>query len=439
MTYSKSSSLGSSGLTTSLLEDSIFIGNTADLATATDTAGQGQILANISTGLTINAGAIVNADVNASAAIAYSKLNLTGALLDADVNASAAIVFTKLLALTASRATETDGSGFIVASSVTSAELAHVSGVTSALQTQLDAKLDDFTSTTDNALMRSDGVLGAAVQDSSIIIDDSDNVSGMGTLGCGTITIGADVNLFRDSANVLRTGDSLIVDGDFTVSGTTTTVDTTNLVVTDANILLNDGAGSAPADDVAGISIERGATGADASLVWNESNNRFSMGLVAGEIDIVDLSSAQTLTTKTLTSPVINTPTGIVKGDVGLGNVDNTSDATKDAATATLTNKTMTRIANTFTRIVTTYSSEQTLSITVDDFVLVSGNTTLNLPAVASSSGVEFTIKKTDSNATTVTLDGNASETIDGATTFAFTEQYESVTIVCDGSAWFVA
>jgi hypothetical protein len=42
------------------------------------------------------------------------------------------------------------------------------------------------------------------------------------------------------------------------------------------------------------------------------------------------------------TSPALVTPTGIVKGDVGLGNVDNTSDATKNAAVATLTNKTLT-------------------------------------------------------------------------------------------------
>lgn len=53
-------------------------------------------------------------------------------------------------------------------------------------------------------------------------------------------------------------------------------------------------------------------------------------------------SVTATLTNKTLTSPVINTPTGIVKWDVGLGNVDNTSDATKNSATATLTNKTLT-------------------------------------------------------------------------------------------------
>ena len=51
----------------------------------------------------------------------------------------------------------------------------------------------------------------------------------------------------------------------------------------------------------------------------------------------VDLNTAQTLTNKTLTSPVINTPTGISKSDVGLANVDNTSDANKPVSTATQT------------------------------------------------------------------------------------------------------
>ena len=57
---------------------------------------------------------------------------------------------------------------------------------------------------------------------------------------------------------------------------------------------------------------------------------------------VVGTTDTQTLTNKTLTSPVVNTPTGITKTDVGLGNVDNTSDATKNSATATLTNKTLT-------------------------------------------------------------------------------------------------
>lgn len=59
----------------------------------------------------------------------------------------------------------------------------------------------------------------------------------------------------------------------------------------------------------------------------------------AASTTFVGTTSTQTLTNKTLTSPVINTPTGIVKGDVGLGNVDNTSDATKNAASVVLTNK----------------------------------------------------------------------------------------------------
>lgn len=56
---------------------------------------------------------------------------------------------------------------------------------------------------------------------------------------------------------------------------------------------------------------------------------------------VVGTTDTQTLTNKTLNSPAITTPTGIVKGDVGLGNVDNTSDATKNAASATLSNKTL--------------------------------------------------------------------------------------------------
>lgn len=41
-------------------------------------------------------GAITNAKVNASAAIAYSKLSLTGSIVNADINASAAIAYSKL-------------------------------------------------------------------------------------------------------------------------------------------------------------------------------------------------------------------------------------------------------------------------------------------------------------------------------------------------------
>ena len=61
------------------------------------------------------------------------------------------------------------------------------------------------------------------------------------------------------------------------------------------------------------------------------------LGNVDNTSNATERAATATLTNKTLTSPVINTPTGIVKGDVGLGNVDNTSDANKPVSTATQT------------------------------------------------------------------------------------------------------
>lgn len=77
-------------------------------------------------------------------------------------------------------------------------------------------------------------------------------------------------------------------------------------------------------------------------MYYNSTTNKLREYINGAWRDAVDADSTQTLSNKTLTSPVINTPTGITKSDVGLGNVDNTSDATKNAATATLTNKTLT-------------------------------------------------------------------------------------------------
>jgi len=71
----------------------------------------------------------------------------------------------------------------------------------------------------------------------------------------------------------------------------------------------------------------------------NVSKTDVGLSNVDNTSDATKNAASVTLTNKTLTSPVINTPTGIVKGDVGLGNVDNTSDATKNAASVTLTNK----------------------------------------------------------------------------------------------------
>lgn len=69
--------------------------------------------------------------------------------------------------LTASRATESDGSGNLISSTVTATELGYLSGVTSALQTQLDAKLALAGGTmTGNLVLNADATaaLGAATK-----------------------------------------------------------------------------------------------------------------------------------------------------------------------------------------------------------------------------------------------------------------------------------
>lgn len=59
----------------------------------------------------------------------------------------------------------------------------------------------------------------------------------------------------------------------------------------------------------------------------------------------------------------------------------------------------------------------------------VGGAMTINLPA-AIGKGRLVTIKKIDSSANAVTIDGNSSETIDGATTYSLAAQYDVVQMI---------
>jgi len=63
-----------------------------------------------SNNIEVKTGGITNTQVSASAAIAYSKLNLTGSIVNADINASAAIAFSKLAALTSAHILVGNGS-----------------------------------------------------------------------------------------------------------------------------------------------------------------------------------------------------------------------------------------------------------------------------------------------------------------------------------------
>jgi hypothetical protein len=73
----------------------------------------------------------------------------------------------------------------------------------------------------------------------------------------------------------LTTTADVEVGGDLTVNGTTTTISTTNTVVSDKLIELANGT-STGADS--GIIIERGSTGNNAAIIWDESIDSFVVG-----------------------------------------------------------------------------------------------------------------------------------------------------------------
>lgn len=67
------------------------------------------------------------------------------------------------------------------------------------------------------------------------------------------------------------------------------------------------------------------------------------------------------------------------------------------------------------------------------------GAFTFTLPAAATAgNGFKVSFIKTDSGSNAVTVDGNGSETINGATTYELADQYDRVTIITDGSEWFI-
>jgi hypothetical protein len=77
---------------------------------------------------------------------------------------------------------------------------------------------------------------------------------------------------------------------------------------------------------------------------------------------------------------------------------------------------------------------------TLTDFTIAcdatSGAITITLPAAASHTGRIYVVKKTDASGNAVTIDPNASETIDGATTEVISAQWGVSTIQSNGTNW---
>ena len=135
----------------------------------------------------------------------------------------------------------------------------------------------------------------------------------------GTITMSADGNselVITDtsatfSGNVVASA-NLTVTGNLTVNGDTTTVNTSNTTIADNLIELNTGI-SASSND-AGIIIERGSTGNNAAIIWDESTDTFAMGLTTATA--ADKSGGITVSVGTLVANLTGTATAAQYSDV---------------------------------------------------------------------------------------------------------------------------
>lgn len=162
-------------------------------------------------------------------------------------------------------------------------------------------------------------------------------------------------------------GTNLTLSGDLTVNGSTTTLSTTNTTVEDNLLELNSGATSNANDS--GIIIERGSTGDNAVMLWDESADKFAFGtttatadstgnityttagLTLGSVDVDNINvNGNAITSTNTDGNIAITPNGtgevdISKVDIDSGAIDGTIVGANSAAAGTFTNLTGTVVS----------------------------------------------------------------------------------------------
>ena len=130
-------------------------------------------------------------------------------------------------------------------------------------------------------------------------------VSDTGSDGAFTVTAEGNTELVINDTSATFSG-NVIVTGDLNVNGTTTTVNTTNTTVSDNIMELNSGI-SASSNDI-GFIFERGSTGNNAAIIWDESEDKFTMGTTTATAG--DKSGGITVSASTLVANLEGDVTG---------------------------------------------------------------------------------------------------------------------------------
>ena len=187
-------------------------------------------------------------------------------------------------------------------------------------------------------------------------------------------------------------GGNLVLTGNLTVNGSTSTVSSVNTTIADNIIELNTGI-SASSND-AGIIIERGSTGNNAAIIFDESADKFAMGLTTSTA--ADKSGGITVSTGTLLANLEGNVTGDVTGTADVATAVTAADESSDTSCNVLFVTAATGDLGPKTRTNLTFNSSSGV-LTATGFA---GALTGNVTGTADVATVATTVTITDNEST---------------------------------------
>lgn len=208
-------------------------------------------------------------------------------------------------------------------------------------------------------------------------------------------------------------------------------------LVSETNAAASEAAAEAAALTISGLTANRAVvtTGGGGALAAS-ATTATELGYVSGVTSAIQTqldakTDKSTLTAKgdIYAATAASTPARLAVGSDGQYLKANSSTSTGLEWASVSNNLTVVSKTTTYT------------ATTTDDVILCDtsgGAWTLSLFAASGNSGKRLIIKKTTNDFTQLTIDPNSTETIDGQTTTTLDTQFETLTIVCDGTNWRV-
>lgn len=208
-------------------------------------------------------------------------------------------------------------------------------------------------------------------------------------------------------------------------------------LVSENNAAASEAAAEAAALTISGLTANRavvttGGGGALAASATTATEIGYLSGVTSAiqtQLDAKTLKSTLTAKGDIYAATGASTPARLAVGTDGQYLKANSSTSTGLEWSSVSNNLTVVSKTTTYT------------ATTTDDVILCDtsgGAWTLTLFAASGNSGKRLIIKKTTSDFTQLTIDPNSTETIDGQTTTTLDTQFETLTIVCDGTNWRV-